>query len=143
MLDREMRSLSHGDWQEEVGDGRIAWTRHTIRLKRKGEIIVARSIGREVSHLREFSLASVRFQRLSDREVELFEFIRAGHTVKEISRLFGLAPGTITKAKSSIAQKLGLVSFDHDAATMARTLGIGQLSHYDLQAYDPNLSPPA
>lgn len=60
--------------------------------------------------------ASAGYDRLTEREQQIFRLIVEGHATKDIAALLNLSPRTVEKHRSNIASKLDI----HDVMTMLR-----------------------
>jgi DNA-binding NarL/FixJ family response regulator len=92
-----------------------------IRTVLRGDIYASRNLAfaalKRLVHEKPGQQASPGPERLSDRELQVFEFIGRGRSIKEIAAVLNLSPKTIETYREHIKNKLALGS----AAELART----------------------
>ncbi len=116
--DRVLRAGGRGYIRKQEGGDKLI---EAMRQVLRGEIAVSEKITRHL--LEKFSgriTMDSPLEGLSDRELEVFQLIGAGKTMKEIGHVLHLSPKTIEVHRSHIRAKLGVASAAELVAYAAR-----------------------
>ncbi|MGH8094932.1 MAG: response regulator transcription factor [Chthoniobacterales bacterium] len=116
--DRVLRAGGRGYIRKQEGGDKLI---EAMRQVLRGEIAVSEKITRHL--LEKFSgrvTMDSPLEGLSDRELEVFQLIGAGKTMKEIGDALHLSPKTIEVHRSHIRAKLGVASAAELVAYAAR-----------------------
>ncbi len=104
--ERALRAGAHGYIMKEEATGQVLTA---LRKVLKGDVYVSeRMVGRLLRRMVGGSSHAVGIDRLSDRELEVFQWIGRGLTVAEIAKRLQVSPKTVETYRAHIKDKLEL-----------------------------------